>query len=138
MAENKHFLVTIWKSPSLRGSGLKFLLQFLVSLFEQSPSLRGSGLKLPVQGRTASHAEVSLFTREWIEIESAPHSRYLTIQSPSLRGSGLKLLGFIWKKSKSSVSLFTREWIEICSNVPCFPGLCRVSLFTREWIEISS
>ena len=45
MAENKHFLVTIWKSPSLRGSGLKFLLQFLVSLFEQSPSLRGSGLK---------------------------------------------------------------------------------------------
>ena len=93
---------------------------------------------MPVQGRTASHAEVSLFTREWIEIESAPHSRYLTIQSPSLRGSGLKLLGFIWKKSKSSVSLFTREWIEICSNVPCFPGLCRVSLFTREWIEIES
>ena len=103
---------TCWKSPSLRGSGLKSsgvskrTNLFFVSLFtrewieifcwtnankcEQSPSLRGSGLKLPVQGRTASHAEVSLFTREWIEIESAPHSRYLTIQSPSLRGSGLK------------------------------------------------
>ena len=105
---------TCWKSPSLRGSGLKSsgvskrTNLFFVSLFtrewieifcwtnankcEQSPSLRGSGLKLPVQGRTASHAEVSLFTREWIEIESAPHSRYLTIQSPSLRGSGLKFV----------------------------------------------
>ena len=68
MAENKHFLVTIWKSPSLRGSGLKFLLQFLVSLFEQSPSLRGSGLKS------------SRFTKH----------KPMASKSPSLRGSGLK------------------------------------------------
>ena len=70
MAENKHFLVTIWKSPSLRGSGLKFLLQFLVSLFEQSPSLRGSGLKS------------SRFTKH----------KPMASKSPSLRGSGLKFI----------------------------------------------
>ena len=93
MAENKHFLVTIWKSPSLRGSGLKFLLQFLVSLFEQSPSLRGSGLKS------------SRFTKHKPKASKSPSLRGSGLKflreekirgmkrSPSLRGSGLK---FLW------------------------------------------
>ena len=92
---------------------------------------------------------VSLFTREWIEIESAPHSRYLTIRlplyegvdwnkpqkgmcldlqrSPSLRGSGLKFGVKPEEWEPLDVSLFTREWIEIMvenvglMGVQCLP-----------------
>ena len=35
---------------------------------EMSPSLRGSGLKLDNETEYANVLEVSLFTREWIEI----------------------------------------------------------------------
>ena len=57
--------------------------------------------------------DVSLFTREWIEI-------ILLMHVPEHR----------------QVSLFTREWIEIilCPDPYWYS---RVSLFTREWIEIA-
>ena len=56
-----------------------------------SPSLRGSGLKSCGQTTYMILRPVSLFTREWIEIQN-----------------------FNLTKSKNrAVSLFTREWIEI-------------------------
>ena len=77
-------------SPSLRGSGLKFLLQPMHDNGISSPSLRGSGLKLyPITAITNS-LSVSLFTREWIEIDIRRLSHMASIASPSLRGSGLK------------------------------------------------
>ena len=57
---------------------------------------------------------VSLFTREWIEIER----NYST--------SGI-----------INVSLFTREWIEILIWTRRYWDV-GVSLFTREWIEIAT
>ena len=129
-------LQTYWQSPSLRGSGLKCICLRLFNKRNTSPSLRGSGLKLANVGAARiavrclplyegvdwnsvftaqiDSCNVSLFTREWIEIAC------------SVRSS-----------SWSNVSLFTREWIEI----PHCPVKCfcwRVSLFTREWIEIST
>ena len=56
---------------------------------------------------------VSLFTREWIEIERWG----LLVNVPA-------------------VSLFTREWIEITGTVD-YQHTSRVSLFTREWIEMN-
>ena len=55
---------------------------------------------------------VSLFTREWIEIN-------------------------LWERTLYTVkvSLFTREWIEIARHCPPLKSTA-VSLFTREWIEI--
>ena len=85
--------------------------------------------------------KVSLFTREWIEIQSARCGRFVREMSPSLRGSGLKYRtlndnlktilspslrgsglkwGFYWVTSVSHVvSLFTREWIEIFRFYRC-------------------
>ncbi len=57
---------------------------------------------------------VSLFTREWIEID-------------------LMQL----RVKQYNVSLFTREWIEIKTHNGQ-ERQERVSLFTREWIEISA
>ena len=57
---------------------------------------------------------VSLFTREWIEID-------------------LMQL----RVKQYNVSLFTREWIEM-ATVKQAKSLALVSLFTREWIEISA
>ena len=57
-----------------------------------SPSLRGSGLKCQIDTLTWLTHSVSLFTREWIEIET---------KSKRLH--------------REAVSLFTREWIEIIS-----------------------
>ena len=76
-------------SPSLRGSGLKYMRCFLnapaiyVSLF-----MREWIEILPLYEQRPSGA-VSLFTREWIEIDiwDGIHDG---ISSPSLRGSGLK------------------------------------------------
>ena len=56
----------------------------------ESPSLRGSGLKFPPGLARHNSGNVSLFTREWIEIP------------------GDNLLD-----EPTEVSLFTREWIEI-------------------------
>ena len=54
-----------------------------------SPSLRGSGLKSIDDSPFASLDEVSLFTREWIEIILSTLKTHMWM-SPSLRGSGLK------------------------------------------------
>ena len=57
------------KSPSLRGSGLKLRKEVIADVGKRSPSLRGSGLKSDsFSRRTVSVWQVSLFTREWIEI----------------------------------------------------------------------
>ena len=56
-------------SPSLRGSGLKYLLGTERLFAVESPSLRGSGLKCVLDWFGGREAGVSLFTREWIEIK---------------------------------------------------------------------
>ena len=58
------------ESPSLRGSGLKFFEGFLYQLRYTSPSLRGSGLKWNLKFSGVLCHCVSLFTREWIEIDA--------------------------------------------------------------------
>ena len=55
-------------SPSLRGSGLKSVLLALQTISGTSPSLRGSGLKYYRTYGLTDVLDVSLFTREWIEI----------------------------------------------------------------------
>ena len=144
-------------SPSLRGSGLKFCKSRHIPFCNLSPSLRGSGLKyrLPLAG--GLFLVVSLFTREWIEIQpqgdiiipismssslrgsglksrTAPKSDWFTA-SPSLRGSGLKSHIILYSPYTIYVSLFTREWIEILYS-RILDLIAFVSLFTREWIEI--
>ena len=79
------------QSPSLRGSGLKCKSFYSTKSKEASPSLRGSGLKYQFTKFDVSYTEVSLFTREWIEICLAGGAAPLGA-SPSLRGSGLKYL----------------------------------------------
>ena len=56
------------ESPSLRGSGLKFLRGEKIRGMKRSPSLRGSGLKSEKLRQALEKQSVSLFTREWIEI----------------------------------------------------------------------
>ena len=77
-----------------------------------SPSLRGSGLKFGVKPEEWEPLDVSLFTREWIEIAN-PSDCTAFLQSPSLRGSGLKFHSMGETYIALEVSLFTREWIEI-------------------------
>ena len=81
-------------SPSLRGSGLKYIPHFWFCLASMSPSLRGSGLKLSPSCTTTALVLVSLFTREWIEIQFQDVALKISYLSPSLRGSGLKFLTF--------------------------------------------
>ena len=100
-------------SPSLRGSGLKFFEGFLYQLRYTSPSLRGSGLKSTDVKEAYIVWNVSLFTREWIEIPAF----------------------ILWAVCRT-VSLFTREWIEIINEYAVHYQQLGVSLFTREWIEI--
>ena len=137
-------------SPSLRGSGLKFTSSSYRHLHcVPSPSLRGSGLKSLCNNRFHTKQAVSLFTREWIEIDSGtlsvrpcavslftrewieifevPATIDAGFKSPSLRGSGLKLLCSQCHEAVHAVSLFTREWIEIeprrdiVQTVSCLP-----------------
>ena len=61
-------------SPSLRGSGLKYLFAPVTGSDALSPSLRGSGLKFLPLFFWGHLLTVSLFTREWIEI-FAPYAR---------------------------------------------------------------
>ena len=144
-------------SPSLRGSGLKFLSRLwlpvvtAVSLFtrewieivfcatlsesRQSPSLRGSGLKCLHAIYADSGQRVSLFTREWIEIvfcATLSESR----QSPSLRGSGLKSPHLQKSVMRCGLPLYEGvDWnCSVTVNCLCFNW---VSLFTREWIEMA-
>ena len=64
-------------------------------------------------GMIVDNMVVSLFTREWIEIQQGLDKNGDLLESPSLRGSGLK--SNISKRclKQMIVSLFTREWIEI-------------------------
>ena len=113
---NKTSQKAVWfwnQSPSLRGSGLKYHCWNTCKLVFMSPSLRGSGLKWCSPHGLHGCFTVSLFTREWIEIQpqgdiiipisSLPlyegvdwnvgmRKKTVTAHgSPSLRGSGLKL-----------------------------------------------
>ena len=81
--------LTLLLSPSLRGSGLKFTPSPDGRKSRLSPSLRGSGLKSFLFLTNILRFHVSLFTREWIEIDSS---------------QGLP--------NVSAVSLFTRGWID--------------------------
>ena len=103
-----------------------------------SPSLRGSGLKFSAIQNMRNKYSVSLFTREWIEINT-PIWWYTTAPpSPSLRGSGLK-----WCKLETSctgayVSLFTREWIEIPTVLLQICPCCCLPLYEGvDWNDVS-
>ena len=145
------------KSPSLRGSGLKFTrkkefaVTFAVSLFTREWIEIISGIADSVAFC------VSLFTREWIEIIlyfSCRLSRWGlplyegvdwniedqtvfkgTARSPSLRGSGLKLnaaqLIDFPLESPSLRGSGLKYLVELE-----WRWSDKVSLFTREWIEI--
>ena len=80
----------VFGSPSLRGSGLKCCIGVALWLERESPSLRGSGLKSEQLLRLLGRRSVSLFTREWIEILHQLNQEKRKRRSPSLRGSGLK------------------------------------------------
>ena len=123
------------ESPSLRGSGLKYHWWFWTTwnwsrlplyegvdwnqnaIWEWSartslPLYEGVDWNDPIITRIYQK-DVSLFTREWIEI-----------------------LDFCQIPYCPEVSLFTREWIEI-PVLLCTPfSEQNVSLFTREWIEM--
>ena len=141
-------------SPSLRGSGLKYnRRRGKKGERNWSPSLRGSGLKSPrswspnttmglplyegvdwnfrLSLNVAAHQNVSLFTREWIEITGLSAAFWgvlslplyegvdwnkICIQrdlnrflSPSLRGSGLK--------STSAITSFLRMGLPLYEGV---------------------
>ena len=86
------------------------------------------------KSRPASMMNVSLFTREWIEI--AQRGRQKIVHDVSLfTREWIEIDDRYLPWLIFAVSLFTREWIEIChftyGNAVLF-----VSLFTREWIEI--
>ena len=78
--------------------------------------------------------DVSLFTREWIEMPLTVVISTVTM-SPSLRGSGLKFQRWsCWPLPPSSPSL---RGSGLKCHIPLFYQLLlAVSLFTREWIEI--
>ena len=78
---------------------------------------------------------VSLFTREWIEIIAPIRWHWPLITSPSLRGSGLKYYTFVGDLHEiGCLPLYEGvDWNCIdCSG----RSIVCVSLFTREWIEI--
>ena len=109
----KHFLNHSARSPSLRGSGLKYdfpvvfpALLYSLPLYEGvdwngivSGWLKNSFVSLftrewiEIQNwrRYGLCRTVSLFTREWIEMIYPLISGDIAVLSPSLRGSGLKL-----------------------------------------------
>ena len=126
-----------YESPSLRGSGLKLWLYYTTFVALESPSLRGSGLKSALHREAPTLTWVSLFTREWIEIESRLRKENWLIRSPSLRGSGLKLQrDILFSVNRRSLPLYEGvDWNDWICKFCCKPN---VSLFTREWIEIFS
>ena len=102
----------------------------------ESPSLRGSGLKFV--DKIAYHTThfVSLFTREWIEIPRIADRSANIIVSLFTR-EWIEIIDTASFASAHAVSLFTREWIEIQTGLRP-PTAALVSLFTREWIEIAN
>ena len=80
-------------------------------------------------GMIVDNMVVSLFTREWIEIQQGLDKNGDLLESPSLRGSGLK--SNISKRclKQMIVSLFTREWIEIGDDVAPYFGVGCLPLY---------
>ena len=144
-------------SPSLRGSGLKFFLCFLCNFCRWCLPLYEGVDWNSSSDFTEPNVSVSLFTREWIEIEYDTSNFVNWCSLPLYEGVD-------WNRDPDCirylffVSLFTREWIEICIVIASNPvrkmspslrgsglksvliigesGSGKVSLFTREWIEI--
>ena len=146
-----------FRSPSLRGRGLKYFLTIYGKtdgkgrpLYEgvdwnivlqrqekelsKSPSLRGRGLKLTWQERHWRYTGRPLYEgvdwNKWYRgIDLSTHCR------PLYEGVdwNQNLCQFLTRKK---VALFTRAWIEI-SNCKCKLGRRAVALFTRAWIEIN-
>ena len=119
------------KSPSLRGSGLKWTPNKSENpAGTPSPSLRGSGLKssspLPA---TAAPFRLPLY--EGVDWNRPVRGRRTPrwCQSPSLRGSGLKCVLSAHKTMTGFVSLFTREWIEIPMIKTGIPMSSRLPLY---------
>ena len=109
----KHFLNHSARSPSLRGSGLKYDFPVVFpALLYSLPLYEGVDWNGIVSG-WLKNSFVSLFTREWIEI-AAEYTALQEQLSPSLRGSGLKSPPPGCVVACRLVSLFTREWIEMC------------------------
>ena len=101
-----------FKSPSLRGSGLKSPTGQGTRWERWSPSLRGSGLKCQPYRQGSCCHWVSLFTREWIEMTDLPQLCTHSTGLPLYEGVDWNALA-AEHSSLNKVSLFTREWIEI-------------------------
>ena len=128
-------LFIILGSPSLRGSGLKYHSPERESETLQVSLFTREWIEIPPVKSSTFVCKVSLFTREWIEMVQSENGLCRCLLSPSLRGSGLKSCMDTAIPSATAVSLFTREWIEIKAT-KLSVSQKEVSLFTREWIEI--
>ena len=129
-------LFIILGSPSLRGSGLKYHSPERESETLQVSLFTREWIEIPPVKSSTFVCKVSLFTREWIEMVQSENGLCRCLLSPSLRGSGLKSCMDTAIPSATAVSLFTREWIEMDTKQVGKPCRNTVSLFTREWIEI--
>ena len=113
-------------SPSLRGSGLKYVHVCTSCLLTSVSLFTREWIEIVCQPLFPKKYFVSLFTREWIEILS-------TMIPCSMRCSLPLYEGVDWNLDKRTsisarhVSLFTREWIEIILvkihkiNILCLP-----------------
>ena len=130
-------LFIILGSPSLRGSGLKYHSPERESETLQVSLFTREWIEIPPVKSSTFVCKVSLFTREWIEMVQSENGLCRCLLSPSLRGSGLKSCMDTAIPSATAVSLFTREWIEIKAT-KLSVSQKEVSLFTREWIEMDT
>ena len=99
-------------SPSLRGSGLKFVLVCEALASVRLPLYEGVDWNSIFFVSLAILTTVSLFTREWIEILSWYYGNNADWGLPLYEGvdwNPRPLVVGLWL----FVSLFTREWIEI-------------------------
>ncbi len=104
----------IYKSPSSRGRGLKYIITFICAYLRQVALFTRAWIEISWLYLLCQTHSVALFTRAWIEIAPCVYYQYPTV-----------------------VALFTRAWIEILS-ADAAPALRLVALFTRAWIEIIS
>ena len=144
------------KSPSLRGSGLKFHRLRLPRCCGQSPSLRGSGLKSVCTNLHIKGHGLPLYEGVDWNLQKPWKNECVRTGLPLYEGVDWNRCGCLfkvvckrlplyegvdwnrWCISSGNffrVSLFTREWIEITANKKRTEQ-ATVSLFTREWIEI--
>ena len=123
-------------SPSLRGSGLKYFRDYPNHLRRSLPLYEGVDWNIGVKNYNTRIFNVSLFTREWIEIKASPNVKLFFVVSLFTR-EWIEIAGVLVINRTCGVSLFTREWIEISIFHHMLISIW-VSLFTREWIEITS